>query len=110
MPRLGLSIDLTFGHEKYWVRFGAIPPRTTVEIVEFLRKAKWNGKPARKELAETMTLNEVASRPDQFWMGIEYNTPREMDLVSIFVTRECKGQRCRYRITGVNHNRATFGD
>lgn len=106
----GLSIDLEYGKEKYWVQFGQIPPQTTVEIVQFLRKAKWERKPVRKELAETMTLNQVGSRPDEFWLEIEYNTERAMDIVTIPVSRECKGKRCRYRVTGVNHNRAVFGE
>jgi hypothetical protein len=106
----GLSIDLKYGKEKYWVQFGDIPPQTAVGIVEYLRKAKWQRKPVRKELAETMTLHQRESRPDEFWLEIEYNTEHDMDIVMIPVTRECRGRRCRYRVTGVNHNRASFAD
>jgi len=101
----GLSIDLTFGREKYWLRFADIPPRTTVEIVEFLRKAKWDGKPARSELAETMTLGQVQSRPDEFWLQVEYDN----EFVMISVERVCHGRRCRHRLINVSHNRFTVG-
>jgi hypothetical protein len=77
--------------------------------VKSLRRAKWAGKPVRTELAETMRLAQVTSRPDEYWLEREYNTDHDMDIVTISVSRECRWKRCRYRVTGVNHNRARFG-
>jgi hypothetical protein len=106
----GLSIELKFGRDAYWVGFGEIPPQTAYEIVKFVRRAKWDHKPVGKELAGTMTLHDIESRPDEFWLEIEYDTDHDMDIVVIPVSRECRGNRCRYRVTGVNHTRTVFSN
>lgn len=106
----GLAIDLAFGREKYWMQFGEIPPQTAVDIFEYLRGARWKGKALKAEFADTMSLHPVDTRPGEYWLEIEFSTERDMDLVTIFVNRECKAQRCRYRLTNVNHNHAQFSE